>query len=172
VSLSPATSRGDSGIPETLLDAKGDIIAASAADVAARLAVGADATVLVADSGEALGVKWATGAAPASLTWIAVTGGIGFANSWADWGAPFGPVKYGRDANFVYFRGVGRPGTASAVIFTLPVGYRPSFDMFIVGQGGLISGEAYCQILTTGALNLPVASDAFIGDGLRFPLGT
>lgn len=46
------------GIPETLLDAKGDLIVASAADTAARLAIGANNLALIADSGEALGVRW------------------------------------------------------------------------------------------------------------------
>jgi hypothetical protein len=48
-----------SGIAETLLDAKGDLIVASAADTAARLAVGTNGHVLTADSGETTGVKWA-----------------------------------------------------------------------------------------------------------------
>ena len=48
------------GIPATILDAKGDIIAATAADTASRLAVGANNTVLTADSTEATGLKWAT----------------------------------------------------------------------------------------------------------------
>ena len=43
----------------TILDAKGDLIVASAADTAARLAVGTNGHVLTADSGEATGVKWA-----------------------------------------------------------------------------------------------------------------
>lgn len=52
-----------SGIPATIFDAKGDIIAASAADTAARLAVGANNTVLTADSSTATGLKWASVAA-------------------------------------------------------------------------------------------------------------
>src|SRR5687767_4391202 len=48
------------GIPATLLDAKGDLIAASAADTAARLAVGTNGQVLTADSAETTGMKWAT----------------------------------------------------------------------------------------------------------------
>lgn len=49
-----------SGIPATIFDAKGDIIAASADDTAARLAVGSNNQVLTADSSTATGLKWAT----------------------------------------------------------------------------------------------------------------
>ena len=45
-------------ILDTIVDAKGDLIAGTAADTVARLAVGADGTILVADSGEATGLKW------------------------------------------------------------------------------------------------------------------
>lgn len=48
------------GIPATIFDAKGDLIAASAADTAARLAVGSNDQVLTADSSTATGLKWAT----------------------------------------------------------------------------------------------------------------
>jgi hypothetical protein len=50
-------------INPTIVDAKGDIIAATAADTVARLAVGANNTVLTADSAEATGLKWAAPAA-------------------------------------------------------------------------------------------------------------
>jgi hypothetical protein len=47
-------------IAPTIVDAKGDIIAATAADTVARLAVGTNGQVLTAASGEATGLSWAT----------------------------------------------------------------------------------------------------------------
>jgi hypothetical protein len=49
----------DGGIQPTIVDAKGDLIAAVAADTPARLAVGANDTILTADSTTATGLKWA-----------------------------------------------------------------------------------------------------------------
>jgi hypothetical protein len=53
-------------INPTIVDAKGDLIAATAADAVSRLAVGANATVLTADSTTATGLKWAV---PSSGGW-------------------------------------------------------------------------------------------------------
>jgi len=57
---------GSSAIAPTIVDAKGDIIAASASDTVARLAVGSNDTVLTADSSTATGLKWAAPATPAT----------------------------------------------------------------------------------------------------------
>ncbi len=53
---------GATGIQPTIVDAKGDIIAATAADSVTRLAVGTNNTVLMADSAEATGLKWGASA--------------------------------------------------------------------------------------------------------------
>ena len=58
-----------SAINPTIVDAKGDIIAATAADVVSRLAVGANDTVLTADSTTATGLKWAA-ANPGDITGV------------------------------------------------------------------------------------------------------
>jgi len=50
----------EGGIQPTIVDAKGDLITATAADTPARIAVGANDTVLTADSTTATGIKWAT----------------------------------------------------------------------------------------------------------------
>lgn len=57
-------------IQNAIVDAKGDLIAATGADTPARLAVGTNGYVLTADSAEATGLKWAA-AASGGMTSIA-----------------------------------------------------------------------------------------------------
>ena len=59
-------NNASAAIAKTIVDAKGDIIAATAADTVARLAVGTNNQVLTADSTAATGLKWATPATPST----------------------------------------------------------------------------------------------------------
>jgi hypothetical protein len=58
VSQAPFEETDPNAINKTILDAKGDLVVASAADTPAKLAVGSDGQVLVADSTAPYGVKW------------------------------------------------------------------------------------------------------------------
>lgn len=53
----------EGGIQPTIVDAKGDLIVATAADTVSRLAVGTNDYVLTADSSTSTGLKWAAAAA-------------------------------------------------------------------------------------------------------------
>jgi len=68
---------GDTAIQPTILDAKGDLIVATAADTPARLAVGSNNQTLLADSAQSTGVKW--GSSPQSL--MTATGDLLYASS-------------------------------------------------------------------------------------------
>jgi hypothetical protein len=68
------------GIPATIVDVKGDLIAASAADTVVRLPVGTNGQVLTADSAQASGLAWTT----------PTTGGASTAASYVTIGAEAG----------------------------------------------------------------------------------
>jgi hypothetical protein len=55
----PAGGGGVGGVPGSLLDAKGDLIVATAADTPGRLGVGANGLVLTSDSTTTAGMRWA-----------------------------------------------------------------------------------------------------------------
>jgi hypothetical protein len=68
-------SLDQAAVKKSLIDAKGDLLAGTAADTIARLGVGSNGAVLTADSAETTGLKWVTPAA-ADTTWTLLnTGG-------------------------------------------------------------------------------------------------
>jgi hypothetical protein len=75
------TSDDANAIQNTIVDAKGDLIAATAADTPARLAVGTNGQILTADSTAATGIKWATPAAATSALTLVKSQTIGSAVS-------------------------------------------------------------------------------------------
>lgn len=72
----------EAGVPD-IMTTKGDIAVATGADAAARLAIGADDTILVPDSGESTGLAWQIQPAarvynsgdidPATSSWVTLT---------------------------------------------------------------------------------------------------
>lgn len=66
-------------VPKSIVDAKGDLIAGTAADTVSRLAIGSNNQVLTADSTAATGMKWATpsSGATAGLVHLNTTTGTG-----------------------------------------------------------------------------------------------
>lgn len=63
----PIETTDPNAISKTIMDAKGDLISATGADTPARLAVGTDGQVLVADSTQTTGLKWAVDPTTASF---------------------------------------------------------------------------------------------------------
>ena len=107
------------GIPATIFDAKGDIIAATAADTASRLAVGANDTVLTADSTTATGLKWAavSGGSVTYTTWTPTFTNFTLGNGTL-------VARYGTSGKFVNFSiGIQLGSTSSvsgSIQFSLP----------------------------------------------------
>lgn len=60
-------NNASAAISKTIVDAKGDLIAATAADTIARLAVGTDGQILSADSTASTGLKWISAGAGQTL---------------------------------------------------------------------------------------------------------
>lgn len=140
-----------SGIPATLIDAKGDLIVGSAADTAARLAVGAtNGHVLTVDSAQGLGVKWEinNGATPIRP----------LAGATAIWTLPGNYGQVDRNATIVL-----AANTLYYFPFSVPKAFTPSQIGIHVTSTG--SGSAYLwlyaidnDMATTGAPVLDVTS--------------
>jgi hypothetical protein len=103
-------------VAKTIVDAKGDIIAATAADTVSRLAVGANATVLTADSTTATGLKWAT---PAATTPTFVGAGI-YASSQTITRGTYAKIAY---ANEDYDTNAFHDNVTNNTRMTVPTGY-------------------------------------------------
>ena len=80
----------EGGIQPTIFDAKADLLTATAADTPARLAVGANDTVLTADSSTATGLKWAAPAGGGKVLQVVQatygTATTSTSTTWADTG--------------------------------------------------------------------------------------
>lgn len=147
------TSDDANAIQNTIVDAKGDLIAATAADTPARLAVGTNGQVLTADSTAATGLKWATTAITSFPTVMA------YANtnqsiSAATWTKiTFGTEEWDTNSNFASSR------FTPTVAGYYTIGGR-------VDLSGLSSGSTnYLAIYKNGTLYKNLAAFVVIGTG-------
>ena len=94
------TTDDTNAIQNAIVDAKGDIIAATAADTPARLAVGTNGQVLTADSTAATGLKWATAASGSTFVGSSVykTGGTQSISTATATAITFNAESYDTDA--------------------------------------------------------------------------
>lgn len=66
----------------------------------------------------------------AQQSWIAPT----LLNSWVNYGNPYTPVGYMKDAmGFVHIKGFVKSGASGSAVFNLPAGYRPAVNGSIYG---------------------------------------
>lgn len=111
----------------------------------------------------------------ASSPWIAVTGGIGFQNSWADdVSSGNSPILYKIDNGFLVFKGRMSGGATTTTAFTLPSRFRPAYLIQIpvigIGGGGSFSLNKI-TFDTAGLVAIGWASNGNTSlDGVRIPL--
>ncbi|MFH1318547.1 MAG: hypothetical protein ABIH71_05985, partial [Candidatus Omnitrophota bacterium] len=96
-----------------------------------------------------------------------------FTNSWSNFGGAFSPAGYFRDKNgIVHLRGFVNNGTIGSAMFTLPAGYRPSYQEVHIALT-MTSGLAYAygrlDIEANGAVTSKTGGNYFVSlDGITF----
>ena len=123
-------------IQNAIVDAKGDLIAATAADTPARLAVGTDGQVLTADSTASTGLKWATAGGGSALTKIT---SATFTNV-ADTGTTFDGVFTNTYNNYL-------------IVFSDIYGsYNADLRFRIKNSGGTVTSAYYGALMQNGTV--------------------
>ena len=135
------TTDDTNAIQNAIVDAKGDLIAASGADTPARLAVGANDLLVTAASGEATGLKYSG----AWTTWTPSYTNITVGNGTVDarW------CRIGKVVNVYWRFTLGSTSSIGAVPqFTLPVGadYPQRSSNGILTDQGTANYVGYAQI--------------------------
>jgi hypothetical protein len=142
-------------IQNAIVDAKGDLIGATAADTPARLAVGTNGQVLTADSTAATGLAWAT--ASSGLTyaaWTPTTTGITLGNGTIT-------ARYAQSGKFVngsfkFSMGSTSAVTAAGISITMPVALKAADSFNYSALLYDVSAEAVIGVVVTDTTTIYV----------------
>lgn len=135
-------------IQNAIVDAKGDLIGATAADTPARLAVGTNGQVLTADSTAATGLKWATSSS-GGMTLLSTTTLSGSSTSISITPTGYNQIQvvvYGvtNGSNSNVFMGINSDNTASnyvqAYYGTVNTAYYSGANVGIAGVNAIVPG--------------------------------
>lgn len=95
-----------------------------------------------------------------------------FQNSWVNLGGGWQPLRFRKFGDMVYVEGHIQSGVNAAIIFTLPVGYRPPNIMRrVVTQHGTVIGEGYCDTKPNGDVNINTDSGTIGNSALSYWFG-
>jgi hypothetical protein len=90
--------------------------------------------------------------------WTSVLGGVGFLNSWVNYGSTYAGAQFRLVGDVVQLRGLIKSGTVNANAFILPVGYRPPYEHIFAAvsaalpawvSGAASAGTAHTHSSTT-----------------------
>jgi hypothetical protein len=140
----------EGGIQPTIFDAKGDLLTATANDTPARLAVGANDTIVMADSTTATGLKYAG----TYTTWTpTVTSNTGTITSSSVQG--FRYLKIGKMVHLVGKVNIINKGTgAGSINVTLPFTAASGVDQVGTAEEISVVGlPAFC-LISSGSANM------------------
>jgi hypothetical protein len=161
----------EGGIQPTIVDAKGDLIAATANDTPARLAVGTNNFFLRANSSASTGLEWA-GSVTTFTPVLNQNGNVATSTATG---------KYLRVGNFIYgtvFIVANANGTANnKVRVTLPLAAVVNNVFIPVGQGAFYDASSFnvypVQVVVEDGtyFSFPV-TNAILGNGLQYLGGT
>ena len=143
----------------TAIDAKGDLVAGTGADTFAKLTVGANNTVLTADSAEATGLKWAAAASGGGLTLISET----VASSLSS--LTFGSISGSYKQLLLIWSGIRHSATGSGFAIRLN---NNSGSVY----GQLVSGQSTNTNDVQGTTGAQIGADPFFPFGVDANAGS
>jgi len=131
----------------TAIDAKGDLIGGTGADTFARLAVGANGTVLTADSAETTGLKWSSPAA----------GGYTLLSTTSASGSSFTISTISTDYKHLFVQGKNFVGDTNQSKISFRFNSDTGSNYNFVGQRSM--GSTYSTIIGNNATSLSSVID-------------